>query len=46
MVKILSQKASVCFLTDKFFEFEETIYEALNISKKSEYYLCLGYIYL
>jgi len=31
---------------DKFFEFEETIFEALSIAKKSEFNLRLGYVYL
>ncbi len=37
--KLLLLKANVCFLTDKYFEFEETIYEVLAFSKKAEYYL-------
>lgn len=45
-IKILVQKANVCFLTDKFFEFEETIYETMMYQKKSEFYLRLGNVYL
>lgn len=44
--KILSEKAEVCYLTHKYFEFEETIYEAMNLQKKSDYVLRLGYVYL
>ena len=31
LCKILLLKANVCFLTDKYFEFEETIYEVLTL---------------
>lgn len=39
-------QAEVCFITDKFFEFEETILDVLSQKKKSWQYLRLGYVYI